>query len=483
MIRYTFLTIILAYISLSAFKNWYRSLCVLIVLISVIEHRDWPKSMFNIQGLNPWNLVLVFVIFGWLYNKKKEGLRWDLPGKYNLLLIYYILIMFVSYLRMTGDLSEITYYASLFNVELPTAMGLFSEHVINTYKWLLPPILLYYGCNSRERFIWGIVSILLIYVILALQVIKAMPIGAIASGRDLEQLALKILSTNVGFHRVNLSMMLSGAFWALFTLKELLPQKSQTKYLLLVCFIVFYAQALTGGRTGYVTWAAIGAIMSLVHWKKYLIIGPLIVVLIFSFVPAVQERMLQGISENSYEDTNELAYTKENDDDVNMYSVTSGRILAWPLIIDKIEDRPLVGYGKKAMQRTGISTYLYEVYHETFPHPHNMYLQIMLDTGLIGTIPILLLFILIIKHSFSLLIDKNSKYYIVAGGVAFSLSFSLLLAGIGSQTFYPREGTVGMWCAIALMLRVYVERSKLNSNAAFRNTSDITGRQLWEKEE
>jgi hypothetical protein len=31
---------------------------------------------------------------------------------------------------------------------------------------------------------------------------------------------------------------------------------------------------------------------------------------------------------------------------------------------------------------------------------------------------------------------------------------------MGSQTFYPVEGTVGMWCAIGLMLRVSVNRSQ-----------------------
>jgi hypothetical protein len=37
---------------------------------------------------------------------------------------------------------------------------------------------------------------------------------------------------------------------------------------------------------------------------------------------------------------------------------------------------------------------------------------------------------------------------------------ALLFAAMGSQTFYPREGAVGMWCAIGLMLRVYVQRAR-----------------------
>ena len=35
-----------------------------------------------------------------------------------------------------------------------------------------------------------------------------------------------------------------------------------------------------------------------------------------------------------------------------------------------------------------------------------------------------------------------------------------MIAAMGSQTFYPREGAVGMWAAMGLLLRVYVERSR-----------------------
>jgi hypothetical protein len=33
-----------------------------------------------------------------------------------------------------------------------------------------------------------------------------------------------------------------------------------------------------------------------------------------------------------------------------------------------------------------------------------------------------------------------------------------LIAGIGAQTFYPREGVVPMWAALAVALRLWVQR-------------------------
>jgi hypothetical protein len=51
--------------------------------------------------------------------------------------------------------------------------------------------------------------------------------------------------------------------------------------------------------------------------------------------------------------------------------------------------------------------------------------------------------------------------FVIAGGICLALVSALLIGSFGSQTFYPREGAVGMWCAIGLMMRMYVERAKI----------------------
>jgi hypothetical protein len=56
--------------------------------------------------------------------------------------------------------------------------------------------------------------------------------------------------------------------------------------------------------------------------------------------------------------------------------------------------------------------------------------------------------------------------FVAAGGMTLALVGALLTAGFGSQTFYPREGSVGMWCAIGLLLRVERERSRALAEGA-----------------
>jgi O-antigen ligase len=97
---------------------------------------------------------------------------------------------------------------------------------------------------------------------------------------------------------------------------------------------------------------------------------------------------------------------------------------------------------------------------DTFGHPHNAYLQWMLDNGLLGMIVIGLFYFYIMRYSFSLFRDSRDVMFVAVGGMCFSLVGALLIASMSGQSFYPRESSIAMWCGIGLMLRVYVERSK-----------------------
>ena len=103
---------------------------------------------------------------------------------------------------------------------------------------------------------------------------------------------------------------------------------------------------------------------------------------------------------------------------------------------------------------------LMKKYAEEFPHPHNAYLEMMLDNGWLGTLLVVPFYFVILWQAVSLFRDSGDPVFVSVGGVACALVIALLVGSVGSQTFYPREGSVPMWCAIGLMLRVYVERSR-----------------------
>lgn len=447
-----FLSVIIIY----SWRDWYKSLCGLILLMAFTEHPDMPKTMLGIQGLNPWNIGLFFVLLAWVLKRGREKLSWDMPRHIKYLLLLYLGVVLIGFFRMMSDQGE---------VEKLSAEPLVSEYLINSIKWVIPGLLLFHGCRSRSRLMIGLASLLGLYFLLGVQVIRWMPPGAAISGQALTARSQKIILNEIGYHRVNLSMMLAGASWAVFAFRPLLKKGRHLVFFVLIAVLsLVYAQALTAGRAGYVTWGVVGLILCIIRWRKYLFFAPILVIAITLAIPGVVERMSQGFTRETRDTNPKIEEIYRSDpDEPDMYTILAGRNIAWPFIIDKIDESPFIGYGRLAMARTGLKSFLWEKFGENFPHPHNAYLEMLLDNGWIGFLMVIPFYLIVLWHSISLFRDSRSHVFVAIGGVTSALVLALLVASMGSQTFYPREGSVGMWCAIGLMLRVYVERKRVSS--------------------
>lgn len=475
MVRLTFLTLFLSVIIIYAWKDWYKSLCGLILLMAVIEHPDMPKTILGIQGLNPWNIGLFFVVLAWAMSRRRERLSWDMPRHIKYLLLLYLGVVLVGFFRLMGDQGE---------VEKLTTEALVSEYLINSIKWVIPGLLLYDGCRSRSRFMMGLASLLGLYFLLGVQTIRWIPPSAAISGQALSARSQKIIANEIGYHRVNLSMMLAGASWAVFAFRPMLKKRRLLVFIAIIAALsIVYAQALTAGRAGYVTWGVVGLLLCIIRWRKYLFLTPILVIAITLAIPGVVERISQGFTRET-RDTNPKieAIYKSNPNEPDMYTILAGRNIAWPFILDKIDESPFIGYGRLAMARTGLKSFLWQKFGESFPHPHNAYLEMLLDNGWIGFLIVMPFYLIVLWHSISLFRDSRSPFFVAIGGVTCALVLALLVASMGSQTFYPREGAVGMWCAIGLMLRVHVERKRvlhLNKGTLSKDFGDT----LWTRPE
>lgn len=470
MIRMTILYTIIGFLCLYSFRDWYKALCALILLVAFVKHPDIPKSLMGIQGLSVWNILLVFVCIGCALKWKEEGLKWDMPRNVTIMVSLFVVMFVIAYARFIVDLEGMEEYNRIARKNMDSVLGLTSEHLINPLKWLAPAVLLFIGCRSEKRLRQGLYAVLGFYLLLALQIIRWMPLNELAGGENFAERALRVLTREIGYHRVDLSMMLGGAFWAFVAARENVKSALARMTFPVLIATTFLGQALTGGRAGYVTWAGVGLVMAWLKWRRYLILAPIGAAMLILFVPAVQDRLMEGFSEDSIDDRrHELEAEWLGETDADLYTVTAGRVIAWPFVVEKIAERPWIGYGRRAMQREGIATQLLTDYGESFPHPHNAYLEVTLDNGLIGLAITLMMFFHFGIYSMQMLVDKSSKEAMAVGGVAFALMLALAAAAIGSQTFYPREGTVGMWCAIGLMLRVRVmlqQRNAANGSSA-----------------
>jgi O-antigen ligase len=409
------------------------------------------------------------VVAAWLAGRRRERLRWDMPGAINFMLLGYLGVVLIGFARMMADRTNLWY----------TTGTLISEDLINTIKWVVPGLLLFDGARTRRRLLLGLASLCAIYVLLAVQVIRWMPIGVLTSGEALAGRSLKILLNEIGYHRVNLSVMLAGASWAILATRGLAKSVALRALIPFLALVVAYGQALTGGRAGYATWLAVGLVLGLVRWRGYLLALPFVVAAVLAVVPAARERMLQGFTPETRDTSVYISKEEEaegNPEVAAEYTISAGRTLIWPYVVRKIIDAPMVGYGREAMQRTGLSAFLLKELGESFPHPHNAYLESLLDNGVIGFVLTMSFYATVLWLSLSLFLDSRSPVFVATGGAALALVLALLFGAVGSQTFYPREGAVGMWCAIGLMLRTSVERRRALRRARHDSRRDAAAR-------
>jgi O-antigen ligase len=466
MIRLTLLWLVIGWLCAYSIRDWFKPACALILLMPLYGHPDMPTAMFGIQGLNPWNVLLAFVTLSFFAQKSREGLRWDLDAKATLLFIVYALIMLISFARLYVD-ESIREYAS--------GGSLISEYLVNVFKRLAPAYFVFMGARTEERrriVLWVLFAA---HLYIALMVFRRVPLSTITNGFELTQRALKVLEEVFSWSRVNVAMLLAGACWAtLFSLGYLLRDRFH-----FVPFMVFgmmsLALALTGGRTGWGVWAILACLFSLTRWRKGLLLIPLVILGVVTLLPSVTDRLLQG---TGTEEGNLVVQ------DIN--EVTSGRTTAWGVAMEKIAEKPWFGYGGEPMFRSGATVEVAVLLgipegERGFPHPHNAYLLMLMDSGWIGATPVFLLWLMILVRSIRVAklggvggggsgVSRDRRKRDVApsppkdreaevvGMVALSLILALLFAGIGSQDLFPVESTVGIWAAIALMLRVHADR-------------------------
>lgn len=447
------------YLSWYAWKNWFVSLCGVVVLMAFLQHPDMPHSIGGIQGLNPWNVLMGNVLLAWWVRRGQQGLVWDMPQNVRILFLMYLFVIVWGFLRLAGDYGPLE---DANNPEFADYAGksvhysltwVTSEYLINCVKWILPGILFYDACRTRRRIEITLAALLSLYLLIAVQVVKHMPLGSVAmSGIELARLSARILNRSVGYFRTELSMIFAGASWACLAAAILVEKRRDKLLLVMAGAFILLAQAETGGRAGYLTWGLIGLFLCLVRWHRFLPLLPLAVICLAILLPGVRERMMQGFG------VTESRLDGASADDV----ITSGRMMAWSYVMPKIWESPIIGYGRQAMIRIGLWQRILQEHgeNETFPHPHNAYLEVLLDNGFVGFFMVMPFFFCILWQSLKLFRDRSDPLFCAVGGTSLALLLGLLIAGMASESFYPKESSLGMFVAIGLMLRLYVQRRR-----------------------
>lgn len=214
-------------------------------------------------------------------------------------------------------------------------------------------------------------------------------------------------------HPTYLSMFTSLSTAILLFRKKLFNRS--LKFLLVV--IQSFAILLYGSRIGYLLLLIIIMFFSIKHFRKVLkpnkiktiILSALVVVSLVVAawsIPIIKERILYSFGYKYEYKFNDAEFIKEKSPEEN------GRLLLWQDAWEVIKEGPLIGYGVGSSREVLISKYK-EKEHALFVkerfNAHNTYLELLI----IGGIPLLLVYLLILSHLLVTAIRRNDNIIIL----------------------------------------------------------------------
>jgi len=416
-----------------AWRDWFKALCGLIVLMAVFNHPDMPREVAGISGLNPWNALMGVIIAAWWVGRHHDGLRWDMDRRTAMLVGLFALMMVVGIIRM------------MFNREAfhDTAGHLMVEYGLNTFKWLIPAVLLFDGCRTRKQVTWVVLSLSILYALLALQAVKYSPLDA-AFGRTALETSRRVIKKNTGYHTCDLGPVLAGAAWALLACMPLFAKRWLKAGCLAAALLATYGMVVCGARAGMMAWVVAGLIFCLLRWRKWLLLAPVVPVVAALALPGFVDRMAAGLGETDV----------TGQKSIDTYELTSGRAVVWPMVFRAIGRAPLLGYGREGFVISGVRAETRLQCQDEVPHPHNMFLQILLDGGFVAALVAFALFGHVAFHAARMFRARGDPLIVAVGGWTLGLIVALWVGGIGAMTFYPRESLMGVFCAMMLTMRV-----------------------------
>ncbi len=178
-----------------------------------------------------------------------------------------------------------------------------------------------------------------------------------------------------------------------------------------------------------------GLLFSLMVTQMLVVRGPNRVLLIAAFITLASLGLAAStmISQSSSGEFGKLA-TMFREDDV---SSLSGRIPLWEELLNSASKKPLLGYGYLAFWTSEKVEYLSATFRWEIPHGHNLYLDVLLDGGIVGLSLVGLTILLAFMESAKLYSTKNQIEYAILFGILAYAGFNGLAESLFKLPNFP----------------------------------------------
>lgn len=422
-----------------AVRRWYLALLGLVVLTPLTEYWAMPRKLFGVQGLNPWNAAFLAIGLAFFLGRRPE--ERGSPAGRGLVALAVLEAVLIAATGLAGTLDAGSVKSPIY-AEWLTASGMLVDGVINPLKYFLVAVLVYLGTVDRERARLALAAAVGSGLVYAALVFRTMKLRIFTLAWDeVRDLCGKM----VGIHPNDLARPLAFTLLAALMLAPLLAKRWQ-RFLLLSgaaaavpCFLGMMS------RGGFLAFCMAVVVLGVLRWRKLLLLFPLGVVLVVALKPSVAERALMGVERGG-------PYVRSHDWD----EISAGRITKlWPPVLDQIGRSPLIGHGRYAIVRERCYEQILLLEGSVPSHPHNAYLEVLLDGGVAGLAVCLLLMALVTRASLSLMREREDLLLSRAGAISLAGVVVVMTSSLSGHSFFPNQATVPflvVW-GVALRLR------------------------------
>lgn len=409
---------------------------LLILLLPISRSYVFPHEMLGVKGLNPFNLLLVGTLASCLLHGLFDGgLHRFMPRP---LLWLYVVPILVAGALGSRHLGEIPPFLFQGLVEFDSAAGYFRDLVIKPLMMVIFALLVGAAVSRSEKpekflvptliSIWVMVSIVVAFVLL-----RGISLREMASSESREFLSA------LGMHANELGRLFATAYaLLLFTWFE--SKSPRFRLALLVSMgLIAVALVLTFSRGAFLGFALINVLFLIWHRnaKTLMLFGFLAAGVLLLLPEAVYDRITTGFGNGS----------------ADPVAISAGRIeYIWLPLLPEIPRSPIYGHGLGSIlwsepMRRGAGVTILAV-----GHPHNAYLQALLDMGGVGLVLLCAYFAHVWKGFRALSVDPalspalRGFYLGAAAGLA-----SLLISYITDSSLTPGPEQAFLWLAIGMM--------------------------------
>jgi len=410
-----------------------RALACLILISPFAGTVYLRESLLDVAGFKPLQILALLIIMVSMlnYSKSEKTPKWVLYFIFGIIGIFSISILrSLQYL----DLYNQHYYLK---AKMSSGGYVLSEY-IKPIIYFIPFVVILKFANTKNKleFIYNVIYMTLI--ILSIHLLYTYMSGITASRLELEDVT-DFYSTYFSLHRNDLAnFYIIGfpiAIGRLFYNRKI--------YDIFFNVIIISAIGILFSRTAYFT-TILSIMLYLVITKRINILPMVFIGIIVASIGvsgAIMERASKG--------------TESNNKDVNV--ILAGRVDSiWIPLINEYVKAPkklIIGKGRYSILASEVKKR--GIILKGIAHPHNMYLEMIMDAGVIGLIFFIALYYKIVVSTLNksrILKDDHLKEFLYANVISI---ICFMVAGFSGRSFFPKHDNIFIWVILGCTVSIY----------------------------